>query len=57
MTKVYYRRIKDGALTIADVPARWSAAVQALLDADAAAQSNSSAGSGGTSTQPEAGVN
>lgn len=34
MAKIYYRRIKDGAITIDDVPERWRAAVQALLDAD-----------------------
>ena len=34
MAKIYYRRIKDGAITIDDVPARWRAQVQALLDAD-----------------------
>ena len=34
MAKIYYRRVKDGAITIDDVPERWRAAVQALLDAD-----------------------
>lgn len=34
MAKIYYRRIKDGAITIDDVPERWRAAVRALLDAD-----------------------
>lgn len=34
MAKIYYRRIKDGAITIDDVPERWKAAVQALLDED-----------------------
>lgn len=34
MAKIYYRRIKDGVITIDDVPARWKAAVQALLDED-----------------------
>lgn len=36
MAKVYYRKIKesDGAYTIDDVPGRWRAAVQALLDAE-----------------------
>ena len=34
MAKIYYRRIKDGAITIDDVPERWKAQVQALLDAD-----------------------
>lgn len=34
MAKIYYRRIKDGAITIDDVPERWRSAVQELLDAD-----------------------
>jgi len=34
MARIYYRRIKDGAITIADVPERWKAAVVALLEAD-----------------------
>ena len=34
MAKIYYNRIKDGVITIDDVPARWKAAVQALLDED-----------------------
>ena len=34
MAKIYYRRIKDGAITIDDVPQRWRTAVQELLDAD-----------------------
>lgn len=34
MAKIYYRRIKDGRMTIEEVPERWRAAVQALLDAD-----------------------
>ena len=34
MAKIYYKRIKDGVITIDDVPDRWKAAVQALLDAD-----------------------
>ena len=34
MAKIYYRRIKDGTITIDDVPERWRAAVRALLDAD-----------------------
>jgi len=34
MTRIYYRRIKAGAMTIEEVPARWRDAVQALLDAD-----------------------
>ena len=34
MAKIYYRRIKDGTMTIEDVPARWREAVQALLDAE-----------------------
>ena len=34
MAKIYYKRIKDGVITIDDVPERWKAAVQALLDND-----------------------
>lgn len=34
MAKIYYRKIKAGQMTIDDVPDRWKAAVQALLDAD-----------------------
>lgn len=34
MAKIYYKRIKAGIMTINDVPERWRAAVQALLDAD-----------------------
>ena len=34
MAKIYYRMIKTGRMTIDDVPTRWRAAVQALLDAD-----------------------
>lgn len=34
MAKIYYRKIKAGQMTIDDVPERWKAAVQALLDAD-----------------------
>lgn len=33
MAKIYYNRIKAGLMTIEDVPARWRAAVQAMLDA------------------------
>ena len=34
MAKIYYRRIKDGIMTIEEVPALWRNAVQALLDED-----------------------
>ena len=34
MARIYYNRIKAGIMTINDVPARWKAAVQALLDED-----------------------
>ena len=34
MAKVYCRKIKAGQMTIDEVPERWKAAVQALLDAD-----------------------
>ena len=33
MAKIYYRRIKQGRMTIEDVPTRWREAVQELLDA------------------------
>lgn len=32
MAKIYYKRIKAGLMTIDDVPARWQAAVKALLE-------------------------
>lgn len=34
MAKIYYNRIKAGLMTIDEVPERWRAKVQALLDAD-----------------------
>ena len=34
MAKIYYNRIKAGIMTIEEVPGRWRAQVQALLDAD-----------------------
>lgn len=34
MARIYYNRIKAGIMTIEDVPLRWRAAVQALLDED-----------------------
>lgn len=34
MAKLYFRRIKEGAMTLDDVPARWRDAVAALLAAD-----------------------
>lgn len=34
MAKIYYNRIKAGAITIEDVPARWREAVQEMLDAE-----------------------
>lgn len=34
MVKIYYKRIKAGIMTIDEVPERWRAKVQALLDAD-----------------------
>ena len=34
MTKIYYRKIKAGKMTIEDVPERWRDAVQALLDGE-----------------------
>ena len=38
MTKIYYRRIVAGLMTIEDVPERWREAVQEMLDADKAEQ-------------------
>jgi len=32
MAKIYYRRIMAGKMTIEDVPERWRAEVQAMLD-------------------------
>lgn len=34
MAKIYYRKIINGEMTIDDVPEKWRAAVQELLDAD-----------------------
>lgn len=34
MAKLYYKKIKAGEMTIDDVPEKWKAAAQALLDAD-----------------------
>ena len=34
MAKIYYRKIKAGEITIDDVPAKWKAEVQKLLDED-----------------------
>ena len=34
MAKIYYRKIKAGGMTIDEVPERWRAAVQELLDND-----------------------
>lgn len=34
MAKLYYKKIKAGEMTIDDVPEKWKAAVQALLDAN-----------------------
>ena len=34
MAKIYYRKIKNGQMTIDEVPERWRAAVQTLLDED-----------------------
>lgn len=34
MAKIYYRKIKAGEMTIEQVPDRWKAAVQELLDND-----------------------
>ena len=34
MAKIYYRRIKDGVITIEDVLERWREAVLTLLEGD-----------------------
>ena len=34
IVELYVRKIRAGEMTIDDVPARWKAAVQALLDED-----------------------
>ena len=34
MAKIYYRKIKAGQMTIDDVPDRWRAEVQRMLDED-----------------------
>lgn len=34
MAKIYYRRIKDGLMTLDEVPQRWRDAVAAMLEAD-----------------------
>ena len=34
MTKLYFRKIKAGEMTIEDVPEKWRAKVQELLDAE-----------------------
>ena len=36
MAKIYYRRIKDGVMTIEEVPARWREQVEAMLEEDEA---------------------
>ncbi len=34
MAKIYYRKIKNDAMSIDEVPKRWRAEVQELLEAD-----------------------
>ena len=34
MARIYYNRIKAGIMTLEDVPQRWRAAVEKLLDED-----------------------
>lgn len=34
MAKIYYRKIKAGQMTISEVPERWRAEVEALLEGD-----------------------
>lgn len=40
MAKIYYYRIKDGKMTIDQVPEKWREATQALLDADNATETS-----------------
>lgn len=35
MARIYYKKIKAGQMTIDEVPARWKAEVEALLNANA----------------------
>ena len=34
MAKIFYKRIKAGAMTLDEVPVKWAAAVKELLDND-----------------------
>lgn len=34
MAKIYYKKIKEGKITIEDVPAKWRDEVQRMLDED-----------------------
>ena len=34
MAKIYYRKIKDGQMTLDEVPRRWRAEVEAMLEDD-----------------------
>lgn len=40
MAKIYYYRIKDGKMTIDQVPEKWREATQAHLDADKATETS-----------------
>lgn len=40
MAKIYYRRIIVGIMTIDEVPERWRAAVEELLEADEEEEEN-----------------
>ena len=34
MAKIYYKRIKSGDMTLEEVPARWRAAVEKMLEGE-----------------------
>lgn len=34
MAKIYYKRIKEGIMTLEEVPARWRETVRQMLEAD-----------------------
>lgn len=36
MAKIYYKRIKAGEMTLEEVPARWRASVEKMLESEVA---------------------
>lgn len=56
MAKIYYYRIKDGKMTIDQVPERWREATQALLDADKATEVSEDTATAETTTAASAGT-